>query len=638
MKNKYSSKSLEILEGLQAVRKRPGMYIGSTDIIGLHHLIWEILDNAVDEALSGFSNSIIISMNIDGSISVEDNGRGIPVDKHKSGLSGIELVFTKLHAGGKFGSDSGYKTAGGLHGVGASVVNALSTFVDVTVWRDGYEWQMNFSEGGSKRTKLTKVKKSIKRGTLITFKPDIMIFKNNDFDFNMIINKARESSFLIKELEIKVIDKKLNKFEIFKSHNGLVDFIKFIDNKKPITNLVSLKDNYSNIKTNIVLHYNNSDTEKILSFANNVKTINGGTHENGFKSGMTKVIKNYIKNQGIKEKYPIEGQDIREGLTAIVSIYVNEDKLEFEGQNKHRLSTSEARSAVETTITKQLNFWLLENKNQAEKIIKKISLSAKARFMAKQSKLTLKEIKNNSKIKRILSGKLSPAQSKNYKLNELFLVEGDSAGGSAKLGRDRKYQAILPLRGKIINTEKANILDILRNEEINTIINAIGAGFDNNFNINKAKYGKIIIMTDADTDGAHIQSLLMAFFFHYMVDIVKEGYLYIAIPPLFKLTNKYQKKKIIYLYDEDEYQKFGNLDKYEIQRYKGLGEMNDYQLWETTMNPETRTLIQITLHDEFFSRKEITTLMGNKAELRKAWIQKNIKFTLVDNIILNNKK
>ncbi len=637
MKNKYNSKSLQVLEGLEAVRKRPGMYIGSTDTHGVHHLIWEILDNSVDEALAGFANHIKIIINQDSSVTVIDNGRGIPVDKHKSGVSGIELVFSKLHAGAKFGSDSGYKTAGGLHGVGASVVNALSSFVDVIVWRDGFEWRLNFIKGGSKVSKLTKGRKSNKKGTSITFKPDQLIFSNTKINFDMIINKARESAFLVENLNIEVEDHIDNKINNFKFKNGLRDFMEFISTEKSITPLIELSNTFLNIKTKIVLQYNKGDQENILSFVNNVKTSDGGTHENGFKSGLTKTIKNYLKSQEIKEKFVIEGQDIREGLSAILSIYINEDKLEFEGQNKHKLSTPSARIAVENTINQNLNYWLLENKTQADKIIHKIQLNAKARTLSKQSRKEIKEIKNNQKIKRILSGKLSPAQSKKYADNELFLVEGDSAGGSAKLGRDRKNQAILPLRGKIINTEKANILDILRNEEINTIINAVGAGLEDNFNIKKAKYGKIIIMTDADTDGAHIQSLLIAFFYHYMKDLILDGRLYIAIPPLFKLMNKYNKKQIHYLYDETEYQQFPNLEKYEIQRYKGLGEMNANQLWETTMDPESRTLIQITLNDEEFSKKEITILMGNKVEDRKLWIQKNIRFTLVDNIIIKQK-
>ncbi len=637
MKNNYSSKSLEVLEGLEAVRKRPGMYIGSTDIHGLHHLIWEILDNSIDEALAGFATKINLKLNKDGSITVQDNGRGIPVDKHKSGYSGIELVFSKLHAGAKFGSDSGYKTAGGLHGVGASVVNALSSFVKIVVWRDGFEWNLNFLNGGKKVSKLVKVKKSNKKGTAITFKPDGMIFSNTEFNFDMIINKSRESAFLVENLEIKAQDNINDRVEVFKFKNGLVDFMKFITTSKPVASLIQLSNTFLDIKSKVVLQYNKSDKENIISFVNNVKTSDGGTHENGFKTGLTKAIKNYIKNQNIKERYPIEGQDIREGLSVIISIYINENKLEFEGQNKHKLSTIDARSAVENTISQNLNYWLIENKTQADKIINKIQLNAKARYLSKQSRKEIKEIKNNQKIKKILSGKLSPAQSKKYIENELFLVEGDSAGGSAKLGRDRKHQAILPLRGKIINTEKANILDILKNEEINTIINAVGAGLEQSFNVKKSKYGKIIIMTDADTDGAHIQSLLIAFFYHYMKDLILDGRLYIAIPPLFKLTNKYNKKKINYLYDETEYKQFPNLEKYEIQRYKGLGEMNAHQLWETTMDPETRTLIQITLNDEDFSRREISTLMGSKVEDRKQWIQENIQFTLIENILINKK-
>ncbi len=637
MKNNYSSKSLQVLEGLEAVRKRPGMYIGSTDIYGLHHLIWEILDNSIDEALAGFTSKINITLNKNGSVTIKDNGRGIPVDRHKSGISGIELVFSKLHAGAKFGSDSGYKTAGGLHGVGASVVNALSIFVNIFVWRDGFKWSLNFLNGGTKVSKLTKIKKSKKTGTEITFKPDPLIFPSTQFNFDMIINKSRESAFLIPNLEVKAQDHINDKIEIFKFKNGLVDFMKFISSSKPVGSLIQLSNTFLDIKSNVVLQYNKSDKENIISFVNNVKTHDGGSHENGFKTGLTKAIKNYIKNQNIKEKFPIEGQDIREGLSAIISIYINEDKLEFEGQSKHKLSTIDARSAVENTISQNLNYWLIENKTQADKIISKIQLNAKARYLSRQSRKEIKEIKNNQKIKRILSGKLSPAQSKNYIKNELFLVEGDSAGGSAKLGRDRKHQAILPLRGKIINTEKANILDILKNEEINTIINAVGAGLQASFNVKKAKYGKVIIMTDADTDGAHIQSLLMAFFYHYMKDLIIDGRLYVAIPPLFKLTNRYNKKKIHYLYDEVEYQQFKNLEKYEIQRYKGLGEMNAHQLWETTMDPDTRTLIQITLNDEVFSQHEISTLMGSKVEDRKRWIQKNIKFTLVENILINQK-
>lgn len=623
----YNSNNIITLKGLEAVRKRPGMYIGSTDINGLHHLIWEIFDNSIDEVLAGFANKIILTLNKDGSVSVEDNGRGIPVDKNKLGMTGVETVFTELHSGGKFNSDV-YKASGGLHGVGSSVVNALSEKLDVEVYREKKIYFTSFIQ--DQITQRTKINGSTdKRGTKITFWPDYKIFKYSKLSYETISERIRQSSFLLSGIEIILIDENQNKKETFKYNEGLKSFIQFINsNVRTISDIFILKDNdkETKIDVEISLQYNEGYSDTIISFVNNVKTSNGGTHDKAFRASLTKTINDYAREKSfLKAKDSnFDGNDIREGLVAIISVKVPENLLEFVGQTKDSLSTPEVKKVIEEKLNKNLYIWLNENKKNSEKIILKVKQSKEAREAAKKARSETRKTKNKLSETKILSGKLTPAQSNKPEEREIYLVEGDSAGGSAKLGRNRKYQAILPLRGKVINSEKAKLIDILKNEEIATIINAIGAGIGSDFKIKNVKYHKVIIMTDADTDGAHIQILLLTFFFKYMKDLIKAGMLYIAQPPLFKLTYS---KKFQYFWTEEELRDFIKDKKnFEIQRYKGLGEMNSEQLWETTMDPNSRTLIKVVIEDELIVSKRITTLMSDSSEPRKEWINQNVVF------------
>lgn len=642
----YNDASIQVLEGLEAVRKRPGMYIGSTDSRGLHHLVYEIVDNAVDEALSGYGNEIDVTIHKDNSISVRDNGRGMPVGTHASGIPTVEVIFTVLHAGGKFGQ-GGYKTSGGLHGVGASVVNALSSWLEVVIVRDGIEYKQSFKDGGKPAGTLKKIGKTRKpTGTTVTFKPDDTIFSATKFSYEILAERLRESAFLLKGVKISLTDERGEEpiHEVFLYEEGIKEFVDYLNEEKDtLTQVVYFSGTKEAIEVELAFQYNDGYSENVLSFVNNVRTKDGGTHEVGMKTSMTKAFNEYARKVNLlKEKDKnLEGSDFREGLAAVLSIRVPENLLQFEGQTKGKLGTPLARNAVDNVIGEQLGYYLQENSEMSQMLVRKAIKAREAREAARKAREESRTGKKRKKGESLLSGKLTPAQSRNPKKNELYLVEGDSAGGSAKQGRDRKFQAILPLRGKVINTEKAKMQDILKNEEINTMIYTIGAGVGPEFSIEDCNYDKVIIMTDADTDGAHIQVLLLTFFYRYMKPLIEAGKVYIALPPLYKVSKGLGKKAVVeYAWTDDELskltQKIGK--GYLLQRYKGLGEMNPDQLWETTMDPETRTLIRVRIDDAAQAERRVTTLMGDKVEPRRKWIESHVQFSLEEDGSILDKK
>ncbi len=629
---KYDESSIKILEGLEAVRKRPGMYIGSTDKRGLHHLVWEIVDNGIDEAINGYGNHLKVTIHKDGSVSVSDEGRGVPVGKHESGKSTPEVIYTVLHAGGKF-QEGGYKVSGGLHGVGASVVNALSKWMKVSINRDGGKYEISFKDGGHLDEDLKKVGTTNRTGTTVRFMPDDEIFSTTTFSFTTICERMQESAFLIKGLMIDVIDEEDEKEAHFHYERGLEEFVSYLnEGKKTIHNVVGFEGTKNKIEVECALQYTDSYNENVVSFVNNVKTSDGGSHEVGLKSALTKAFNEYARSNGYlkaKDKN-FEGSDVREGLTVILSLKIPEDLLQFEGQTKGKLGTPLAKTVVDQIVYEKMQYFLEENKQIATDIINKALKGKAAREAARKAREEARKGKNKNSKEKNLSDKLAPATKKDPKKNELFIVEGDSAGGSAKTGRERSFQAILPLRGKVLNTERCTMDEAYKNAEINTLIYTIGAGVGPDFHIEDCNYDKIIIMTDADDDGCHIQVLLVTFFYRYMRPLVEAGRVYIANPPLYKVS--FSKKEEVYVYSDDELKEVTSGRKMEdLQRYKGLGEMDATQLWETTMDPERRSLFRVKITDVALAEKRVSVLMGDKVEPRKEWIEENVDFTLEDN-------
>lgn len=627
----YDEHSIKILEGLEAVRKRPGMYIGSTDKRGMHHLVWEIVDNSIDEIINGYGDTIKIVMHKDGSITVSDNGRGVPIGMHESGKSTPEVIYTVLHAGGKF-ENAGYKVSGGLHGVGGSVVNALSTYMEVTICREGKISQIEFEKGGHVKTPLHQIGETKKTGTTVTFLPDKEIFKNCNFSFTTICERMQESAFLLSNVTIEIIDEEDNLSNKYHYENGIISFVEYInENKAPLSKVIHFDNVKSKIEVDIAMQYTDSYNEQILSFVNNVKTSDGGTHEVGFKTGITKAFNDYVKNNNVLKgkDVSLDGSDVREGLTAVISVKIPEELLQFEGQTKGKLGTPEARSAVEGVTYESLKFFLEENKDTALSILEKAQKSKMAREAARKARESVRKGTTKSNKERVLSEKLAKATGKNFMKNELFLVEGDSAGGSAKSHRNRETQAILPLRGKVLNCEKASSKDIEGNAELRQLEYAIGAGLGADFDYKESNYGKIIIMTDADVDGSHIQILLITFFYRFMRPLIEQGMLYIATPPLYSIETG-KGKEYIATDEELEERKKTLKGNYKIQRFKGLGEMDASELYETTMDPHNRRLLRVTLTDAAIAEKRIHVLMGDEVTPRKEWINENVDFTLED--------
>ncbi|KGE17734.1 DNA topoisomerase IV subunit B [Paenibacillus wynnii] len=635
----YDADDIQVLEGLVAVRKRPGMYIGSTSASGLHHLVWEIVDNAVDEHLAKYCSKIDITLRKDGSVTVIDNGRGIPTGMHKTGVPTPQVVFTILHAGGKFGG-SGYKKSGGLHGVGASVTNALSEWLEVEIYREGKIHRQRFEywvdkngkeHVGEPVTGLEVLGNTNKTGSKITFKPDIRVFPNGiALSYDTLAERIQEIAFLNSGLRITLTDERSNKQDEYFYEGGASQFVQFLNEGKDVLHdVIHFTAEKDDIEVEIALQYNAGYTETIASFVNSIPTRSGGTHETGFKTAYTRVMNDYARRtQLLKEKDKnLEGNDLREGMMAVISVKMSE--VEFVGQTKDQLGSASARSAVDYMVSENTARFLEENPQVAQSLLKKSIQASRAREAARKARDEIRTGKKRSESSN-LGGKLTPAQSKDVTRTELFIVEGDSAGGSAKQGRDSKIQAILPLKGKPMNPEKAKLLDILKNDEYKAIISAIGAGIGTEFAVEDSNYSKIIIMTDADTDGAHIQVLLLTFFYRYMKPLIDAGKVYLAQPPLYKLTRKTGKLETVrYAWSDEELQnylkEFGK--NFELQRYKGLGEMNPDQLWETTMNPESRTLLQVQIDDAAKAERRVSTLMGDKVDPRKRWIVENVDFT-----------
>lgn len=624
----YGAEQIQVLEGLEAVRKRPGMYIGSTSLRGLHHLVYEVVDNSIDEALAGYCTHIEVTIEEDNSITVVDNGRGIPVAMHKVGKPAVEVVLTVLHAGGKFGGE-GYPISGGLHGVGISVVNALSVWTKVAVKRDGYLWNISFTRGRTEQPlkKIRPLEKNEETGTQVSFKPDQEIFPDTVYDFDTLKTRLRELAFLNKGLHITLTDKRgQGKSEVYCYEGGLTSFVEFLnENKQPVNpTIISLEGEKNQVLVDIAMQYNDGYSENILTFVNDIFTEEGGTHLSGFRSGLTRTINDYGRSSGILKDNEdnLSGDDVREGLTAIVSVKVREPQ--FEGQTKTKLGNSEVKGIVDNIVSDGLKEYLEEHPSEAKAIINKTISASRARQAARRAR-ELTRRKNALEISS-LPGKLADCSDKNSAMTEIYLVEGDSAGGSAKQGRDRKFQAILPLRGKIINVEKARLDKILANDEIRSMITAFGTGIGEEFDINKRRYDKIIIMTDADVDGAHIRTLLLTFFYRFMKPLITEGHVYIAQPPLYQVRKG--KQVWYYFSDETMNQKLDELGRDSnvvVQRYKGLGEMNPEQLWETTMDPENRTMLRVHLEDAAEADRIFSVLMGDKVEPRRKFIQDNAK-------------
>lgn len=636
MGQNYDAKSLTILHGLEPVRERPGMYIGSTSTLGLHHLVWEIVDNAVDEANEGYGKNITVTICLDGSLMVEDQGRGVPYDYNaKEKMTGFQIVYQTLHGGGKF-DESNYRSAGGLHGVGASVTNALSEWMEVHSYRDGIDHFARFEKGGSKFSGIKELGKTSKRGTSVRFMPDKTIFDDIVFDFDRIANHLDDQACLTKGVIFHLRDERTSRSKDFFYQDGLVEYFnRHTYNKVPLTKPMHFEGEDSQIKVDLVFGFmKDSYDEKIIAFANGVRTGDGGYHVTGLKKAITSCYNNYGINNGLfKATSPLDGECLREGLVAILSVWVPEHLLQFEGQTKGKLGTKEALNATDSVIESKLSYYLVENKQEAEAVIKKTMNEMKARDKAEQERKKERELLKNNMAGFELSNKLTPCSSKDYMKNELFIVEGDSAGGSAKKGRDPKYQAILPLRGKPKNTTEVEDEKVLfGNKEIFTLITTIGAGYGKEFKIRDIHYGKIIIMTDADDDGSHIQSLLLTFFYNHMKPLIENGNLYIACPPLYRVYNS---KKEIYCYDDTELEKAKAQigAGYKVNRYKGLGEMNYTQLSETTMSREHRKLLRVVLKDDEDTSDKVSLFLGNNADRRKEWINNNIDFTTVDNFI-----
>ncbi|WP_031406393.1 DNA topoisomerase (ATP-hydrolyzing) subunit B [Geobacillus vulcani] len=628
VKQTYDASQIQVLEGLEAVRKRPGMYIGSTGPKGLHHLVWEIVDNSIDEALAGYCTNIDVTIGKDNSITVADNGRGIPVDIHEAtGRPAVEVIMTVLHAGGKFGG-GGYKVSGGLHGVGASVVNALSEWLEVYVYRDGKIHYQRY-ERGEPCTDLQIIGETDRTGTTTRFKPDPEIFtETTEFDYETLAARLRELAFLNRGLKITLTDERVdNRKNEYVYEGGIRSYVRHLNRTREVLHEepIYIAGERDGIALEIALQYNDGYTSNIYSFVNNIHTHEGGTHESGFKMALTRIINDYARKQQIFKENDanLTGEDVREGLTAIVSI--KHPSPQFEGQTKTKLGNSDARTVTDAVFSEQFETFLLENPTIARKIVEKGMMAARARLAAKKAR-ELTRRKSALEISN-LPGKLADCSSRDPSISELYVVEGDSAGGSAKQGRDRHFQAILPLRGKILNVEKARLDKILSNNEVRAIITALGTGIGEEFDISKARYHKVIIMTDADVDGAHIRTLLLTFFYRYMRELIERGYIYIAQPPLYKIE---QGKQVRYAYNDRQLEKIlaelPEQPKPTIQRYKGLGEMNPEQLWETTMNPETRTLLQVSLQDAIDADETFEILMGDKVEPRRQFIEENARY------------